>query len=220
MRSAGNDIVALKTISTKRTGNKRFYSKILSDTELELYHQQAFGEMPFENFVWLLWSVKESMYKFLKRSIPHLFFCPSKFIVQHIHFPHYVSGIKFTGNQLENTDLCDEDFCRSIIFFENNIFYSRSVIQDEFISTVVNDSENFSKICWGLKSIDDASYENQSKEVRVFILNKLNYFFPNDNLRIEKHPAGYPLLLQEEKEINIPVSLSHHDHFIAYSFIF
>ncbi len=219
MISTGNDIVTLKATCKQRTNEKRFYSKILSDTEQELFRQQEFNAMTFQNFVWLLWSVKESVYKFLKRGIPDLVFSPTKIMVQHIQFPQYAYGIKFTGNQLENTDLCEEHFYNSIIFFDNIIFYARSVIHDEFISTVVNDNENFSKICWGVKSISDACYRNQSKEVRAFILNKLNSFFSNDKLRIEKHAAGYPFLLKEEKQMNIPVSLAHHDHFIAYSFI-
>ena len=56
--------------------------------------------------------------------------------------------------------------------------------------------------------------------IRTFILNKLSYFFPNADLRIEKSPSGYPIILQDDKkDLFIPVSFAHHDRFIAYSFL-
>ena len=67
MISTGNDIVALGLINKQRTCEPRFYSKILSASEQALYHQSEFTALPFEHYVWLLWSVKESTYKFLKR---------------------------------------------------------------------------------------------------------------------------------------------------------
>ncbi len=86
MKSAGNDIVALRCIDIQRTGQFRFYSKILSTSEQTLYHQPLLADMPFENYVWLLWSVKESVYKFLKRSIPDLIFSPTKICIQEIRY--------------------------------------------------------------------------------------------------------------------------------------
>jgi len=55
MTSTGNDIVALNAIAIARTKQNRFYSKILSPSEKNLYSQAGFSKIPFENFVWLLW---------------------------------------------------------------------------------------------------------------------------------------------------------------------
>ncbi len=200
MISIGNDIVSLKAIDKNRTKEKRFYSKILSDSELKFYHQKLSEKISFENFVWLLWSVKESTYKFFKRKHHELVFNPRKIIIQGIKFSDY------------NT------FCTTTIYFENNFFYARSIVKDEFIHTVVNDENNFEKIYCGIKSIDDCSNENQSKEVRSFLLNELKTFYPLNTLKIDKHPSGYPFLLKDEKETSIPISISHHKNFIAYSF--
>lgn len=222
MKSTGNDIVALKAINKQRTNHTRFYSKILSISEQALYYRQEFGEMPFEKFVWLLWSVKESVYKYLKRAMPALVFSPTKIIIQRIDPPYRRTITIFGDTQWENksNESCEE-FYKGIIIVGSDIFYFRSKIHVELISTVVNNDENFENIWWGIKSIDHAAYDNQSKAVRAFILNKLNFILPGciDNLSIGKCHLGFPVVLKEAKEMNIPVSLAHHDHFIAYSFL-
>lgn len=222
MKSAGNDIVALKAINRQRTNHFRFYSKILSVSEQSLYYRHGFAEMPFEKFVWLLWSIKESVYKFLKRAVPGLVFSPAKIIIQGIDPPYRRTITRFGGIQWENknNESCKE-FYKGVIVFGSDIFYYRSKIHDELIATVVSNDENFENIWWGVKSIDHAAYDNQSKAVRAFILNRLNSILPggNDDLRIGKCPLGYPVVLKRAKEMNIPVSLAHHDHFIAYSFL-
>ena len=222
MKSTGNDIVALKAIDKQRTNLPRFYSKILSLSEQALYYRQGFGEMPFEKFVWLLWSVKESVYKYMKRSMPALVFSPTKIIIQGIDPPYRRTITIFGDTQWENkSNGSCEEFYKGIIIVDSEIFYFRSKIHLELISTIVSNDENFEDIWWGIKTIDHAAYDNQSKSVRAFILNKLNFILPgsNDNLSIGKCPSGYPVLLKGAKEMNIPVSFAHHDHFIAYSFL-
>ena len=54
MISAGNDIVALASINIQRTNEYRFYSKILTAYEQELYNGHQFAGLPFEHYVWLL----------------------------------------------------------------------------------------------------------------------------------------------------------------------
>jgi phosphopantetheinyl transferase (holo-ACP synthase) len=222
MNSTGNDIVSLKAINKQRTNLPRFYSKILSLSEQALYYRQGFREMRFEKFVWLLWSIKESVYKYLKRSKPALVFSPTKIIIQGIDPPFQGSITKFGDPQWENKNSGScEEFYKGIIIVGSEIFYFRSKIHLELISTVVNKDENFENTWWGFKTIDHATYDNQSRSVRVFLLNKLNSILPggHDNLRIGKNQQGCPVVLKGAKEMNIPVSLAHHDHFIAYSFL-
>src|SRR5450756_2548986 len=125
MKSAGNDIVALRSVDKQRTSQFRFYSKILSALEQALYHQPQFTEMPFENYVWLLWSVKESAYKYLKRTFPSLVFSPIKFVIQHIKIPAGPLMTKFEGIQWENTGY-GEEFYRGKVIYGSHIFYFRS----------------------------------------------------------------------------------------------
>src|ERR1700739_3692703 len=78
MTSTGNDIVALTAINVARTKQPNFYSRIVTSGEQELYYSTLQDQLPFEHFVWLVWSVKESAFKYLKRVDPGLIFSPSK----------------------------------------------------------------------------------------------------------------------------------------------
>jgi len=222
VKSTGNDIVALQGINRQRTNHFRFYSKILSVPEQALYDREGFPEIPFEKFVWLLWSIKESVYKYLKRAKPGLVFSPTKIIIQQIDPPLLPNITSFTAIQWENNvNGSGENFYKGVIVAGSDIFYSRSKIHDELISTVVSADENFENTWWGIKSIDHNGYDNQSRAVRAFILDKLYSILPdgNDHLRIGKCPLGCPVVLKEAKEMNIPVSLAHHGYFVAYSFL-
>ena len=236
MSSAGNDIVALKAIDKQRTNHSRFYSKILSDAEQSLYCRQQGAEMPFENFVWLLWSIKESVYKYLKRTTPGLVFSPTKIIVRNIDLPGspasslYNSSAdpccsspaaKSEGAQWESRDAGSrEELYKGVAFFESRSFHFQSKVHPEYIATVVNGTESFENIWWGIKRIGHSDYESQSASVRTFALNRLHFILPGDKngLRIEKNRLGSPVVLRGEEEMDIPVSLAHHDHFVAYSF--
>jgi len=217
MKSAGNDIVALRAVNKQRTTQFRFYSKILSASEQTLFHQPLFAKMPFEHYIWLVWSVKESAYKFLKRFIPDLVFSPIKIIIQYIKIPAAPSMAQFEGIEWENTGY-SEGFYKGKVIYGAHIFYFRSKISEDWIATVVNDDEHFENVYWGVQSIDEASYYHQSKAARTLLLNKLSSFFPGV-FHIGKSFVGYPLILKGTQNMHIPVSLAHDDRFVAYSFI-
>ena len=217
MKSAGNDIVALRSVDKQRTGQFRFYSKILSAPEQAIYNQSQFAEMPFENYVWLLWSVKESAYKYLKRIIPDLIFSPTKIVIQDIQIPTGLLVTKFEDTQWENTGY-DEEFYKGCVIYGSQIFYFRSKITEDWIATVVNDDEDFANVCWGIQLIDDNSYNYQSKAAGTVVLNKLNFFYPGA-LHIEKSSVGYPVIKRGTQNLDITVSLAHDDRFVAYSFV-
>ena len=222
MKSTGNDIVALNVINRLRTNQYNFYSKILSVSEEALYSRPGFAQMPFEEFVWLLWSVKESVYKYQKRIVPGLVFSPAKIIIQRIDPPFRQALKSFGGIQWEsNKNESSEELFKGVIICGSYIFYSRSKIHDELISTVVSNDKHFENTRWGIKSIEDTAYKNQSKAVRAFVLEKLNSLLVGgyENLSISKNRQGCPVVLKGAMEMNIPVSLAHHDHFIAYSFL-
>lgn len=217
MKSAGNDIVALGSVNKQRTSEFRFYSKILSASEQALYHQPKSAGMPFENYVWLLWSVKESAYKYLKRNIPDLVFSPTKIVIQSIEIPTGPMTTKWDGIQWENI-ASGEAFYSGKAIYGSHVFYFRSKISEDWIATVVNDDESFDQVCWGIQLIDDTAYRHQSKAVRILLLNKLSSFFPGD-FQVEKSPVGYPVILKGTQDMYIPASLAHDGHFVAYSFL-
>jgi len=196
MISTGNDIVALESINKQRTCEPRFYSKILSAPEQALYQKLKFATLPFEYYVWLLWSVKESAFKYLKRNNNQLIFSPVRINVISIN---ELPGQRYFGEVHFNSDK---------LFFNSNITIN-------WISTVVN-NDDFDDVYSEVHTIDDSTYHNQSKTVREFAIQKLNTFFPGE-LKMEKHLAGYPILTKDGENTKIPVSFAHDGKYVSYS---
>ena len=244
MISIGNDIIALKTIDIPRTRSFRFYSKILSVPEQQLYQEQ-FTTIPFELFVWLLWSVKESVYKCLQRHEAQLFFSPIKIELSRLIVPSIPSP--YFNEELKNTGFADNEcFCSEVVF-ESRLFYARSVIYgDEVINTVAQtmachgelveplseghphaslrqaqaDKASFNSIHWGIKQIAQTDSENQSAAVRAFLLENISTMFPGQQVSVGKSASGYPFILVDDKELDVPVSLSHHSEYVGYALLF
>jgi len=216
VKSTGNDIVALNAIDIQRTISPAFYSKFITPPELELYKQSQLGAIPFENFVWLLWSVKESVYKYLKRSQPDLIFPPAKIIIQNINVPHtLLPGSTVSTWESGNST---NEFYTGEVAFQSYQLYFRSKITAEFIASVVAGSVDFNEVYWGVESIHETDSETQSKEVRAFALKKLKAILNNNGLIIEKDAAGCPIIMDGNEQLDIPVSLAHHHNLIAFSF--
>jgi phosphopantetheinyl transferase (holo-ACP synthase) len=219
MTSIGNDIVALRAINITRSKQFNFYSKIISKAEENIYHQQLSAEIPFENFVWLLWSIKESVFKYLQRNKPDLVFSPSKICITQLRIPPQNLVMEFEGNETEGRGFNDETVYKMEVALGAHTLYSRSVITSEFIFSAVNQADDFESTNWGIQAITSSDPEYQSKAVRMFLINRLMILFPGVELSIDKSPYGYPvLLINGAEETTIPVSLAHHDHFVSYSF--
>jgi phosphopantetheinyl transferase (holo-ACP synthase) len=217
VKSTGNDIVALEAIDIQRTTSPAFYSKFITDEEQGLYQQSQLTNVPFEIFTWLLWSVKESVYKYLKRLQPDLIFSPAKIIIQNITTPTVKSPTDISTEIWENCGSAEEFYTGGVTFGPNHLYF-QSKITEKFIASVVSDTNDFNGVSWGVKSIEQLGQENQSRQVRDFILAKLRSVLKIDSLRIEKAPAGYPVLFDKENLVDIPVSLAHHHNVVAYSF--
>ena len=213
MISTGNDIVALKAINVARTKQQNFYSKIITETEKALYDEQFSDELLFEQFIWLAWSVKESIFKYLQRINPNLIFSPSKIKISELIAPAAKSILHFEGR-----DFNSESVYRGVVDFSPHTFYSRTIISDDFIFSVVNHTNNFEKVLWGIKKIDSIDADDQSKAVRVFALAMLNTLFPDSELEIDKNSHSCPIILKNEIEIPVPISMAHHAHWVGYSF--
>jgi phosphopantetheinyl transferase (holo-ACP synthase) len=208
--STGNDIVALAVTDKDRTSRYRFYSRILSPVELSLYDQLTGGgvsfpfdplngtRLSFPSFVWLLWSIKESVYKYVSRSNPQLVFSPLKIPVSRL------------GRR--------DDFYEGMIRYGQVILHSRSFLTSETIMTVVSDDPEFSHTRWGIHSIDAADYASQSSRVRALALNSISEILPGAAIRIVKTPDGPPVLRADDLLPDIPLSLAHHGHYVAYSY--
>jgi phosphopantetheinyl transferase (holo-ACP synthase) len=208
LKSTGNDIVALASVNQERTLQTRFYSQILSVSEQAQYQQSEILKIPFWIYVWLLWSVKESAYKYLKRHQPELEFAPTKTIVSDIGA--YTPG----AENWEGID--DYESYQGRVSYQSETLYFRSKISADWIVTVVNDTDNFDNIYWGVKEIANSDNASRSSEVRVFLLRKLQTFYPGQ-LQISKSGIGYPVVLHDGEELPVPVSLAHDGGFVGYS---
>ena len=217
MTSTGNDVVALSAINAARTNQHKFYSKILSDSETPLYNEFSLAGIPFENFVWLLWSIKESAYKFLQRHNAGLIFTPVRFVVKELRLPPADVEI-FGAIAAEGTGFNDYPALTGIVRFGEVELHSRSILYDKLISTVVDDADDFQNICWGFKLISDTGQENQSKEVRQFLMERLKRLYGEFDFKVDKNETGCPILFKGNEETGIPVSLSHHENIIGYAF--
>jgi len=195
--SVGNDIIALDIIDAGRTIQPVFYSRILDPAETRMYAELS--SLPFEQYVWLLWSIKESVYKCIKRQHAQLRFSPRKIIVKHI-------------------DLSSDTY-QSLVYFNSIPFYAESRVNDKFISTLATNDARFDKICWDVQQIGQTDPESQSQQVRSALLDRLQSFFPGDSLQIGKAEAGYPVLIRNSSVVDLPISFSHHHDLVFYSFI-
>jgi phosphopantetheinyl transferase (holo-ACP synthase) len=198
MISTGNDIVALTAINVARTKQPKFYSRIITSGEQEFYYSYLQDQLPFEHFVWLAWSLKESAYKYLKRFEPRLIFSPSKM---------RVVELKPAAGQFYGA-----------VRFGDQLLYSQSVVNSDFILSTVNDTADFSEIYWDVRKIESSDPASQSRAVREFLLENLGEILPDCKLQIGKNPHGWPLIFDEGEVLPIPVSFTHHGHFVAYSF--
>lgn len=205
MISAGNDIVALNLVDKQRTLLPTFYSKFITPAELLLHKGSAIS---FENFVWLLWSVKESAYKYLKREAEDLVFSPSKLIIQNL------SVSVETDFKYLNTDQPVDVFYDGIVSTGSSAIKFKSAINAQFIATVINEGD----ICWGLQSVPHDDYHTQSNAVRLLALAKLNDLILADDLWIDKHPSGYPFIVNGTHQLRTPISFAHHGCYVSYVF--
>ena len=197
--STGNDLVSLEATQPERTTLPRFYSRILTPAETEGYHRHrlAASGLPFDHYIWLCWSVKESVYKYKKRLYPELVFAPLRIAIRQLDLPDGPQG-----------------------YYQGTVetLYSRTRIQDGVIMTIVSEDPEFSDTHWGYSTIGSATYAEQSAAVRTLLMEELRTVLSCDDLRLQKDPAGCPIVLAEDQPLAIPVSLAHHDRYVGYSY--
>jgi phosphopantetheinyl transferase (holo-ACP synthase) len=218
MISAGNDIVSLTATNVTRTKSPEFCSKIIGAAEKALFETLDQEALPFDRFVWLLWAVKESAYKYLHRLDPGIVFTPVKFEVRSIAIPAAYSYTESGADEITGRGFGKfATFNVEVVFADKKLF-SRVIIYHEFVSCVVNNNEDFAGIYWGIKRIIDTSYKYQSLAVREFALAKLSEIPGLNNLAIQKNDEDVPVLLNNSELFAAPISLSHHGQWIAFSF--
>ncbi|HLI93706.1 MAG TPA: 4'-phosphopantetheinyl transferase superfamily protein [Puia sp.] len=199
--SAGNDIVALAATDSDRTCRYRFFSRIITQHEKQQYF--GFPEsagLSFYQYVWLLWSIKESVYKYRSRANPRLPFAPLKIGVRQLNACS-------PGNLIAG-----------LATHEDAVLYSRSWLNSEFIATVVSNDRRFQGTRHGVQRIGSPDAASQSAIVRELALTSLARHYPGAALRIEKTPGGPPIVWDGDRPLDLPLSLAHHGHYIAFAY--
>jgi phosphopantetheinyl transferase (holo-ACP synthase) len=202
MISTGNDIVALHATQPEKTNLPRFYSRILTVAEQELYGQLDKPELAFDHFTWLCWSIKESAYKFNKRNSPDLVFAPLKIIISELLPPASAA----------------EGYYRCKVSCGPETLYSRSLLGEGFIVTVVSEDEQFANTRWGFQPIGSSAYSDQSSSARTFALRHLSATLFRNDLQVQKDKDGCPIVIAGQQKLDIPLSLAHHHTYVAWSF--
>ena len=111
----GNDIVDL-SIAEKESNwrRKNFLKKLFTDNEQRLIFS---SKNPF-NLVWRFWSMKEAAYKIYTQINGTRFFAPKKFDC-------------LIFSQVEG-----------LVYFNNEIFYTISILNNNFISSIAYTDKN------------------------------------------------------------------------------
>lgn len=220
--STGNDVVFLPATRPERTNLPRFYSRILTAAEVEGFQRIAPSGLPFDHYIWLCWSVKESVYKFQKRSCPEIAFGPLRIEVRQLEAPHgdqdFYAGI--VGGPYREQPGDRQPSHADPAPASDLTLYSRSWVRDDVIFTVVSEDQQFTDTHWGFSAINSPAYADQSAAVRRLALGELSSVLSRNDLRLEKDAAGCPIVLAGDWPLAIPISLAHHERYIAYSFLF
>jgi phosphopantetheinyl transferase (holo-ACP synthase) len=199
LHSAGNDIIDLNLIDRNRSLLSRFYTKILSAAEIETHHQQ-YITLDFPIYLWLLWSVKESAYKYCKRLDNDLIFSPVKIKVDVLSISQ--------SSQSYNTFNCSGK-----CYLNSQAIYFRSEITAEYIHTVVDVNDTFSNVHFNNEQVSNE--QQLSYAVRQLLVHDINQTMPVESWAIKKDWFHVPVLTLNQHKF--PVSFSHHGKCIAYA---
>lgn len=177
----GNDIVDLNRAKVesnwKRAG---YFAKIFNAEE----QAQVVDAIAPEKMIWLLWSMKEAAYKIINRMSLQRFNSPLKF-------------------SCKNLLLADKNI--GFVKFEDKIFLTKSVINENFIHTIASPKANT------LSKIQTCYLNNNDNYVLAFNTQSANFF-------LEKNGNGIPNLINKTSGKSYDASVSHHGKYLAIIF--
>ena len=170
----GNDIVDLNRAKAESNWKRKGYlAKIFNAEEQAL----IVGSIAPEKIIWLLWSMKEAAYKIANRASGERFYSPLKFS-------------------------CNTDRNFGFVKFEDKIFPTRSVINENFIHTIASIKANT------LSTIQTCYLHNKDNYILTFNTQSTNYFLAKDG-------NGIPNLIDKINGKMYDASVSHHGKYLA-----
>jgi len=193
----GNDIVEItKALSNFKNTKARLYNYSLSSTEKKRFAKLLEDDRCF----WLLWSMKEALYKSYVKAGLRERFNPKTIEISSIARQ---SSKHFTGFALYNKTL----------------YNISSSIDDTSIHSISYQKQKQQSIIQAQKKIDNNDYNSQHQEVRRLVLEQL----PNERQnvwRIKKDVHQIPYLLHNDNRCHHEISLSHHENMVGAAILF
>ncbi len=189
----GNDIVDLTLAKTQSNWRRKgFLNKIFTEKEQVIILS---SNNPFQ-LVWLFWSMKESAYKIYAQKYQDRFFAPKKF----------------------RCKLVSET--QGLVVINNERYYTNAKITGDYILTEAVETyaheveHNYFKLA-------NTRYFTQSKTVYSKLRKTISkkQAESTDTIQIKKDSLGIPKLYQNNKQLKISFSISHHGNYGAYSIL-
>jgi phosphopantetheinyl transferase (holo-ACP synthase) len=215
----GNDIVALGA-EAGRSGQPEFYTKIITPPEKRLHSTQRFPHLSFPHFVWLCWAVKEAAFKCVNRVQPGTLFWGPRIAITELSSLTEPPGESFpdTGENVQSVH-----HYSALARFNDQSFQAWVRTSDECILAVCLpgrsfSADSFAAMHWGVRRMNSTDAADQSAGVRDFLLEELQRRAPGQQFTIGKAPAGYPFIMNGEKQLDMGLSFSHHEEWISYAF--
>ena len=189
----GNDIVDIKLAAKESNWQRKgWLEKIFTPEEQECIKQSLHPEKT----VWILWSMKESAYKIYTRQYGGRFFAPGKF-----------NCTLLTDSV--GTVTINKIVYQTITSSTNNYIYTVATSL-EFIALTLT-SHLF--LC------DGNSYTNQQQMICKKLTAEYAISTGKDSkcLSIIKNTNGIPFIQYKEEQLTIPISITHHGNYAAFT---
>lgn len=193
----GNDIIDL-SIAKVGEGMRRlrFLKKIFTDTELAFIKDSQREDL----YIWLMWSIKESVYKIIVRKENRIRYAPKSICCD--------SVVPLKNNVYKST-----------VVYNGRYFYSRSIIKGDCIHTIAFKDR-------GIKNdIQSASFEinkinHRGGSLDEQVMKSLDHSKNNvkSQIWIQRDGNRIPRIYKNDKEIGM-LSLSHHGRFEGYAYL-
>lgn len=190
----GNDIVDLAQARRESNWRRRGYL----DKVFTLHEQQLIRTAPNpDQLVWLLWSMKESVYKLVVRRSQNRVFAPCKI------------ACDFAGPVSD---------CTTGIAYYDGLYHTTSTITTHYISTIAFVAHEKPAYSHVILSFETTDFRTHHDLIRAKISQQAALLFDvtEPEIHLSKDNIGAPALSVRGNPER-PISISHHGHFGAFA---
>ncbi|MFT4533415.1 MAG: phosphopantetheinyl transferase (holo-ACP synthase) [Saprospiraceae bacterium] len=194
----GNDIVDL-SISQVGDGTRkiRYLDKLFSDKELDIIHRLGDEDI----WIWLLWSVKESVYKIVSRIENRIRYAPKTL--------RCISITKKSEGKYE-----------TIVAYQGHKFVANSELTDHYIHTVASNSMiEINQLSSKVFTIFSNENESTSVDRNVIDYIKDKLGSRSTNITLKRDENRVPHVFSGNQEV-CQLSISHHGGYGAFGLIY